>query len=507
MTIQQNNHFEFVRQNAQQAALLHSAADALEWDERTGMPIAAGEYRAEQVSTLRGLAHQKRTDAKYQDSIEQLFNLVDKENSTDISVITIKKLHGDLQRDTKLSTDLVKKLATLTVRGQQQWDSARKNNCFEEFKPILKEIVKLKREVGDRLKEGTDLSRYESLIDEYEPGARTQHLDKLFENLRIPLVDLIKRIGISNQKPNPNLFRQSLPIEKQRELSRMVAESIGFDFGRGRLDETSHPFCTTLGPHDCRILTRYDPSDLATGLFGTMHEAGHGMYEQGLDPDAFGLPLGSYCSLGIHESQSRMWENQVGRSEAFWTWIAPKLEAQFGPQLGSQPVSELYFAANEIRPSLIRVEADEATYNLHIIIRYDLEKMLIEGTLGVEDLSEAWNTRYHQDLGITVEEDRDGVLQDVHWSAGLFGYFPTYTLGNLIGAQLFASAETAIGDLHQNLANGRFDKLLEWSRDTVHRHGRTMNSEEIVKNATGDTLSPEYLINYLKNKLEPLYGI
>ena len=238
-----------------------------------------------------------------------------------------------------------------------------------------------------------------------------------------------------------------------------------------------------------------------------MHEAGHGMYEQGLDPDAFGLPLGSYCSLGIHESQSRMWENQVGRSEAFWTWIAPKLEAQFGPQLGSQPVSELYFAANEIRPSLIRVEADEATYNLHIIIRYDLEKMLIEGTLGVEDLSEAWNTRYHQDLGITVEEDRDGVLQDVHWSAGLFGYFPTYTLGNLIGAQLFASAETAIGDLHQNLANGQFDKLLEWSRDTVHRHGRTMNSEEIVKNATGDSLSPEYLINYLKNKLEPLYGI
>ena len=191
MTIQQNNHFEFVSQNAQQAALLHSAADALEWDERTGMPIAAGEYRAEQVSTLRGLAHQKRTDAKYQDSIEQLFNLVDRENSTDISVITIKKLHGDLQRDTKLSTDLVKKLATLTVRGQQQWDSARKNNCFEEFKPILKEIVNLKREVGDRLKEGTDLSRYESLIDEYEPGARTQHLDQLFENLRIPLVDLI----------------------------------------------------------------------------------------------------------------------------------------------------------------------------------------------------------------------------------------------------------------------------------------------------------------------------
>lgn len=286
-----------------------------------------------------------------------------------------------------------------------------------------------------------------------------------------------------------------------------VAQAIGFDFDRGRLDETSHPFCTTLGPHDCRILTRYDSYDLGTGLFGTMHEAGHGMYEQGLNTEHFGLPLGSYTSLGIHESQSRMWENQVGRSYAFWQWVTPRLKDLFPSQYADVSAKELHFAANEVRPSLIRVEADEATYNLHIIIRYELEKQLIQGELDIDDLREAWNSRYQDDLGVTISQDRDGVLQDVHWSAGLFGYFPTYTIGNLIAAQLYSEAENSIDSLDEKISQGRFDDLLEWNRSRVHYHGRFKNSEEIVRHATGKSLSPNYLVSYLKNKLELLYEI
>lgn len=501
------NQFEFVCDTAKQAALLTSAADTLEWDERTGMPSNAGEYRAEQVSCLRGLAHQRLTDNRYQDQLETLHQRLDLRTDSEYEVITVAQLYRDLQRNNKLSTDLVKKIASSTVRGQQLWDASRKSNQFSSFKPILNEIIQLKREVGDLLSDGSEKSRYESLLDEYEPNASIDQIDKLFAELRPPLVDLVQRIEASKKQPNPNLFRQDLPLDQQRRLSMGVAQAIGFDFDRGRLDETSHPFCTTLGPHDCRILTRYDSYDLGTGLFGTMHEAGHGMYEQGLNTEHFGLPLGSYTSLGIHESQSRMWENQVGRSYAFWQWVTPRLKDLFPSQYADVSAKELHFAANEVRPSLIRVEADEATYNLHIIIRYELEKQLIQGELDIDDLREAWNSRYQDDLGVTISQDRDGVLQDVHWSAGLFGYFPTYTIGNLIAAQLYSEAENSIDSLDEKISQGRFDDLLEWNRSRVHYHGRFKNSEEIVRHATGKSLSPNYLVSYLKNKLELLYEI
>ena len=504
-----NAKYQHICQTAKQAALLQSAADALEWDERTGMPPAAGEYRAEQVACLRGMAHQKRTETRYCEYLEQLHAELEagSDRGAQLQNVSIRKMHRDLQRDKKLSTDLVEHLAALTVRGQQQWDAARNKNQYNDFKPILNEMINCKREVGNILSDGTNKSAYESLIDEYEPNATTGQIDQLFTELRIPLVQLIQQIHDSKQQPQKDIFHRPLPIHSQRQLSREVAQAIGFSFDRGRLDETSHPFCTTLGPNDCRILTRYDSNHLGTGLFGTMHEAGHGMYEQGLDPESFGLPLGSYASLGIHESQSRMWENQVGRSRPFWHWIAARLKTLFPSDYASVSVDALYFAANEIKPSLIRVEADEATYNLHIIIRYDLEKQLIEGSLGVNELQEAWNERYEQDLGVIVEQDSDGVLQDVHWSAGLFGYFPTYTIGNLIAAQLFAKAEQSIDQLDQKISVGQFHELLDWTREKVHRHGRSMTSEEIVHQATNQTLSPDYLIDYLRKKLEPLYRL
>ena len=499
--------FESVCAMAREAMMLHATADTLEWDERTGMPIAAGEYRASQVSTLRALVHQRRTDNRYGEQLQALMEEVAGEDPHGEAAATVRGLHRDWLRDKKLPTALVEKTAEATVLGQQTWDAARKADDFSMFRDALAHVIDLKREAGQRLCEGTDLTVYEALLDEYEPDARVDHIQSVFEEVRRPLVTLIAAAKDAPNQPDTAALERTYNMQDQRDFSHMVAEEVGFDFDRGRLDETSHPFCTTLGPNDCRILTRFDPHWLPAGLFGTLHEAGHGMYEQGLRTEWFGLPPGSYVSLGIHESQSRLWENQVGRSRPFWEWLYPKTQEAFTPQLDEISLDTFHFAINTIRPSLIRVEADEATYNLHIIIRFDLEQQLIDGSLSVDDLPEAWNTRYESDLGVRPPSDADGVLQDVHWSAGLIGYFPTYTLGNLAAAQLFDAASTQIGDLDSLFARGEFRPLLDWLRERIHFDGRCYSGNELVERASGTPLSATHLVNYLKSKLEPLYGI
>ena len=499
--------FLSVCETARQAALFHSSADALEWDERTGMPVAAGEYRAQQVSALRSSAHRLRIDPAYGDALRTLTEQCDPSDPHSDPVATIRGLHRDFDRDSKLPLDLVAKLSVATVRGQQTWDDARSRDSFELFQPALSEVISLKRDAGERMAEGTSRSVYEALLDEYEPDASVDQLVPVFSDLKHRLATLISQLTDAPNQPNADLLRRSFPIQSQRRFSREVAEYVGFDFSRGRLDETSHPFCTTLGPNDCRILTRFEENWFPSGLFGTLHEAGHGMYEQGLRSDWFGLPPGSYVSLGIHESQSRLWENQVGRSRAFWTGMFPKTKAAFPGPLADCDFDEFYFAINQVSPSLIRVEADEATYNLHILIRFELEQALIAGDLSVADLPDAWNQQYRECLGVEPPSDADGVLQDVHWSAGLFGYFPTYTLGNLAAAQLFDVAATQIDDLESLFARGEFTPLLEWLRETVHQHGRCFTGAELVENATGKPLSSDHLMNYLENKLKPLYGI
>lgn len=499
--------FDSVCAKAREAMVLHSTADTLEWDERTGMPIAAGDYRAQQISMLRALVHELRTDAGYGENLQQLVEDLKDEDPHEPRVATVQQLHRDWQRDCKLPTALVEQISQATVRGQQKWDAARQADDFSIFENTLENIVDLKREAGNRLSEGTNQSVYEALLDEYEPGAKVDEIQQVFDDLRTPLVQLIAAIRDAPKQPDTGILERTYCIDDQRDFSHYVAEQIGFDFDRGRLDETSHPFCTTLGPNDCRILTRYDPHWLPAGLFGTMHEAGHGMYEQGLRSDWFGLPPGSYASLGIHESQSRLWENQVGRSRAFWEWLYPQTSDTFQSQLEGVSLDAFYFAINMVRPSLIRVEADEATYNLHIIIRFDLERQLIDGSLSVKDLPEAWNTRYESDLGIRPPSDADGVLQDVHWSAGLIGYFPTYTLGNAAAAQLFAAASEQIGDLDELFARGEFRLLLDWLRERIHFDGQCYSGTELIERATGKPLNATDLVKYLQTKLEPLYGI
>lgn len=500
------NLFEAVCQTAREAMTLQTAADALEWDERTGMPMAAGTYRAQQVSMLRGLVHQKRTDASYGEHLQTLLESSDPAAHDDTNS-TIRELHRDWDRDRKLPTELVERISTATIVGQQTWDAARKADDFAMFSDALKEIVQLKREEGELLSEGSNFTAYEALIDEYEPNARVEDLQKVFDDVRGPLVDLIARIGDAPKQPDTDILKRDFCIDAQRGFSHRVAELVGFDFDRGRLDETSHPFCTTLGPKDCRILTRFEKNWLPSGLFGTLHEAGHGMYEQGLRDDWFGLPPGSYVSLGMHESQSRLWENQVGRSRAFWEFMFNDTQQQFASQLDDVSLDAFHFAINGVKPSLIRVEADEATYNLHIIIRFDLERQLIEGDLSVDELPQAWNARYESDLGVTPPSDADGVLQDVHWSAGLFGYFPTYTLGNLAAAQLFDAAASELGNLDDQLAAGKFQPLLEWLQTKVHQQGRCYTGGELVELATGAPLNAGPLARYLTAKLEDLYGI
>ncbi|MCA9138578.1 MAG: carboxypeptidase M32, partial [Planctomycetales bacterium] len=353
--------FRSVCDAARRAAVFQSAADTLEWDERTGMPSAAGEYRADQVSVLRAAAHEIRTEKKYGDALQTLSDQCAELDPHGDQAATVRGLHRDYVRDCKLPVDLVSRLSVATVRGQQSWDKARKLDSYQAFKPALTEMILLKREAGARMAEGTNHTVYEALLDEYEPDARVDDLVPVFSDLKSRLSGLIAEISDATKQPNIDLLKNGFPIAQQRQFSRRIAESVGFDFSRGRLDETSHPFCTTLGPSDCRILTRYEEHWFPGGLYGTLHEAGHGMYEQGLRSDWFGLPPGRYVSLGIHESQSRLWENQVGRSMPFWRWIYPLVNQSFPDALSGADLNAVYFAINQVRPSLIRVEADEAT--------------------------------------------------------------------------------------------------------------------------------------------------
>jgi carboxypeptidase Taq len=369
----------------------------------------------------------------------------------------------------------------------------------------METIFGLKRQEAELLRDEGTL--YDALLDQYEDGANSQSLTLVFAGLRDSLVQLVKELNASKCKPDGQSWRRSVPVDLQRKTSHWVAERIGYQFERGRLDETSHPFCTTLGPDDCRILTRFQTEYFPSGFYGTLHEAGHGMYEQGLPREWYGLPAGAAASLGVHESQSRMWENFVGRSREFWLWCLPELQSQLAGGLDDLTAEQVFRDANCVQPTLIRVEADEVTYNLHILIRFEIEQALIAGDLKVADAPQAWNDCYDQYLGIRPKTYADGVLQDIHWSAGLIGYFPTYTLGNLYAAQLMEAARLQLADLDRSLARGDFRPLLEWLRREIHTFGQCYHPGQLIQRACGKPMDAKPLVNYLRQKLEPVYGL
>ena len=502
--------FEKACQHARQTALLQSTLALLEWDQHTKLPPQAAAYRADQITALATQVHARRTDAGFGDWLAELstdatVTQVNDDQAPTDQAATVAGLKRHFDRQSKVPSKLAAALARSASEGQTAWVAARKDDDFASFMPYLQTIVDLKREEAAAV--GFKDHPYDALIDEYEPGMTTEQISSVVKNLSDALVPLVAKIADSKHKPDDSILRRDYPIEVQEVFAREVSAAIGFDYERGRLDVTAHPFCTEIGPNDCRLTTRYDRNFFNSAFFGTMHEAGHGIYEQGLLTAEYGLPLGSYCSLGIHESQSRLWENLVGRSRSFWKHYFPIAQQYFSEALGEVKESEFYEAVNCVRPSLIRVEADEATYNLHIAIRFELERDLISGDLRLADLPAAWNEKYQESLGVTPHNDADGVLQDVHWSAGLFGYFPTYLLGNLYASQFFTAAEKDIGTLEGDILQGHFAPLKAWLNQRIHQQGQRFDGAALGKHVVGETLKYDQLMVHLESKYGEIYDL
>lgn len=505
LTMSFDSTYAQLRDHVRQTILLSSTLETLGWDERCMMPPDGGEYRAEQMTLLAGLVHERNTAPQLGAWLDELAcSPLAADRHSDAGA-TIRELKRNFDKHVKLPKSLVEELARATVRGQQIWQEARAKNDFAMFAPQLAEIYRLKQQQAAAI--GYDRDAYDALLDDYEPGAKTAEVTRVLAGLRDELVPLVAQIRDAKRRPDVSLVQRRYPIAAQEAFGKSAAAAIGFNFQRGRLDVTTHPFCTTLGPHDHRITTRYDEHFFNSAFFGILHEAGHGLYELGLNPAEYGFPLGAAISLGIHESQSRLWENFVGRSHAFWRHFFPLAQQQFPEALTGVKLDDFHFAINDVRPSLIRVEADEATYNLHILIRFELEQALVSDQLRVPDLPGAWNEKYERALGIRPPRDADGVLQDIHWSAGLIGYFPTYSLGNLYAAQFFAQADRDLGGLDAQIARGEFTPLREWLIDRIHRHGQRYTASELVQRVTGQPLSHAPLMQQLRDKFGALYGL
>ncbi len=488
-----------------QTALLGSCAHLLGWDEQTYLPPQGGELRANQMSLLAGLVHERATDPRVGEWLGEI------EQSGRFAGMTpeaanVRETRRTYDRATRLPRRLVEELSRVTTLSQQAWVDARRKKDFEKFRPWLEQVVTLKREEAAALGHNQGVP-YDALLEDYEPGMTSEQVATVFAPLRDGLVKLVQEIQESGRKPPVEILARSYPVPMQREFGRRAAEAIGFDFAAGRLDEAAHPFCQGIGPGDCRLTTRYDEHFFSQAFFGTLHEAGHGMYEQGLHRDDFGTPMGHFVSLGVHESQSRMWENLVGRSRAFWQHFFAPAQQAFPAALKRVALDDFYAAINDVRPSLIRVEADEVTYNLHIMLRFELEQPLIAGDLSVDDVPTVWNETFQKFFGLTPPDDAVGCMQDVHWSAGLMGYFPTYTLGNMYAAQLYGTAEQSLGDLSVQFAKGEFAPLLAWLRENVHQRGQLYCAPQLMEVITGQKLSAQPLLEQLRIKFGALYGL
>lgn len=496
--------YEALLAHGRETFLLGSSAAVLAWDQETGMPPGGGEQRARQLALLARLAHERATDPRVGDWLAACEGDAALLAAPDAAA-NVRELRRDFDRATRLPAALVAELAHHESRSQQEWAAARAASDFARFRPLLERMLELQQQKADCLRRDGG-SRWDALADLYEPGMTAASLEQLFAPLRGRLVALRGRLDRDGTRPDDAVNRVAVPEPQQESFVRAVVAAMGFDFARGRLDRSAHPFCSGAGG-DVRLTTRFAADNVLDALGSTMHEGGHGIYEQGIDPAHLGTPLGEAVSLGIHESQSRLWENHVGRSRAFWQWARPVARAHLGAAFEPFTADDLFGAANVVAPSLIRVEADEATYDLHVMVRFELETAMLAGRLPVAGLPSRWNELYRDHLGVAVPDDRRGCLQDVHWSCGLFGYFPTYTLGNLYAAQFAAAARRALGDLDALLARGEFAPLRQWLRENVHRHGRRHLPQELCRRATGAGLSPQPFLDHLEQKLAEVYRL
>jgi carboxypeptidase Taq len=478
--------------------VLSSCRDLLQWDEEVCMPRGGVEHRAEQMALLAGLVHDRGTDPRYDEllSVVEASSLVSDPESA--QAVNVRELRRAYDRERRIPRQLVEETARVTAMASQAWAEARKRDEFKPFARWLDRIFALARDEADAV--GYVETRYDALVDDYEPGMTTARLAALFAHLEAELVPLVDALRAEPSPAPGHVLAREFPVERQRLFVEGVASALGFDFECGRLDVGNHPFCTSIGPGDVRIALRYYPRNFARGFFAVLHEVGHALYDQGLDRAHYGTPMGEAASLGLHESQSRLWENLVGRSSGFWMHFYPQLQSAFHDVLHDISLERFRRVINHVAPAIIRVQADEVTYDLHIMIRFELERALLAGDLRATDLPGAWADLYRRYLGVTPDTDRSGCLQDGHWSEGLIGYFPTYTLGNVYAAQLFDAADRAVGPLDDAFAVGDFRQLRDWLGEHVHHHGRRYTVAAMIERATGSTPDSSALIASLARR-------
>jgi len=485
--------YQALLERAREVYLLQTTAYALEWDMETYLPPKAVAHRADQLSYLEGKSHQRFTDPVVGDWIKACEDHSPLPETDEAA--NVREWRRLYDRATKIPVRLVEEAQRTYALAREVWKHARLAGEFSAFAPQLAKILDLTRQKADRW--GYERSPYDALLQDYEPGASVARLRPVFNELSQALVPLAKTL--SDRSLPADFLKGDYSTAGQSALNEEVARAFGYDFEGGRIDTTTHPFATSLGPEDHRITTRYDEKRFQTSLYGVLHETGHALYEAGLDKKAAGTPLGEARSLGIHESQSRLWENHVGRTEAFWNcWHGRAV--QHLPELKRFSPSDLARGVQRVAPSYIRVEADEVTYDLHILLRFEIEVALVEGQLAVKDLPAVWNERFQSMFGLKVPDDRLGVLQDIHWSMGALGYFPTYSLGNLNAAQLMAAAERQLPQLSEELTAGHYETLLAWLRVNVHRYGKRFDASELIAKATGEPTQASYRLEYLRRK-------
>lgn len=484
---------------------LSRAGAVLDWDQETYMPAGGVKSRSEQLTTLTRLAHVRFSS----DEVGRLLDDLDEElkdrpyDSDEASLLRVTR--RDYEEARKLPAELVAEVAEAGSTANPVWRKAREQGDFELFAPYLEKNVELNRRIADAL--GYDKRPYDALLDRYEPGMKTSELEAIFEELKRAIVPLVTDIARNPDAVDDRVLYRGFDPDLQLAYAANLVKALGYDMERGRQDLSTHPFSTAFGPGDVRITTRVSRDFFNECLFGSIHESGHAMYNQGMGADIDRTPLWGGASPGVHESQSRLWENLVGRSRPFWRHFFPSLQATFPEPLQGVDADDFYRAVNRSYPSLIRVEADEVTYNMHVLLRFELENEMLEGRLRVKDLPEAWNSRVRSYLGLDVPNDRDGVLQDIHWSSVSFGIFPGYTIGNLVGAQLMEKVRQDIPDLDSQFERGDFTSLLAWLRKHVHRHGRKFTPNELLERATGRPLTAAPWIAYVRDKFGALYGL
>ena len=480
------------------------AAALLAWDQRTKMPAAGARARADQLATLTRVAYERFTADEIGRLLDELEGWAESLDYDSVEASLVRMTRRDYDKARRVPLDLRAEMARTAAIAEPVWREARRTSDFPLFLPHFERAVELKKRYIECFQPVDE--PYDALLDDFEPGVKTAEVRAVFDELKKGLVPLVAEIAERSDAVEDGILTGDFPVERQKEVERAILFSFGFSDEEWRLDETAHPFASRGGPQDVRLTTNHHGDNL-TSLFACMHEFGHGLYEYQIDRGLYRTPLGRGASLGLHESQSRMWENLVGRSLPFWEWFFPSLRDAFPGRFGSLDVESFFRAANRVTPSLIRIYADEVTYNLHIILRFELEQQLVSGELAPADAREAWDAKMKAYLGIDVPDVADGVLQDVHWSSGAIGYFPTYALGNVVSAQLWERITRELPDLDDQVRAGEFGPLRDWLREHVHRYGRKYLPGELLERTVGDGLDPQPLLRYLRGKFGAIYGL